>query len=543
MKGGIITLFKKDNMKEKIYNKDNLYNNITSKRIILAMIFVAGFVVRLVAISKYPAGLNQDEASMGYDAYALLNYGIDRNGISYPVHFISWGSGQNALYAYLCFIPIKLFGLSEFSIRIPMALIGCISLVAVYIIAKYMLSDNNAIILTALFAICPWHIMKSRWALESNLFPDIILICVMFLVMYMVHNKLRYLILAAFLLGLSAYSYGTAYCFIPIFAIPVMIYLIKNKAKTVHVLSAVLTSFVVAFPMLLFVIINTFDMEPVNILIFTVPKLYVSRHMEITSVFSAEFFKLTFDNLRTTMDILMTGEDGLAWNSIRIYGIDYIITLPFTIIGSLACFAPRRFNAIVINRKCAFVINSWFVAAICASAIVEPNINRINILMIPIVIYSAIGIAYIIQKAYELRAVFAVIYITLFVLFIHNYFGEYNEGIKDSFYYSLGDAICFADRLDCDTVYVSENINMPYIYTLFYMKTPPEEYIDSVEYGTRYTAFEFVNSFDKYIFYNPYYINEGDNAAIIVENYNLNYINTEGLHVKSFEKYSVVYND
>ena len=56
----------------------------------------------------------------GYEAYSILNYGIDRNGNVLPVFLVSWGSGQNALYTYILIPFIKLLGLSSFSVRLPM---------------------------------------------------------------------------------------------------------------------------------------------------------------------------------------------------------------------------------------------------------------------------------------------------------------------------------------------------------------------------------------------------------------------------------------
>ena len=67
-----------------------------------ALALVFGFISRTAFLDLLPGGLNQDEASAGYDAYAIFKYGIDRNGIRYPVHLVAWGSGQNALYSYLC---------------------------------------------------------------------------------------------------------------------------------------------------------------------------------------------------------------------------------------------------------------------------------------------------------------------------------------------------------------------------------------------------------------------------------------------------------
>ena len=47
-------------------------------------IFLLGSLLRLIGLDVLPAGLNQDEASAGYDAYAILTHGMDRNGYPYP---------------------------------------------------------------------------------------------------------------------------------------------------------------------------------------------------------------------------------------------------------------------------------------------------------------------------------------------------------------------------------------------------------------------------------------------------------------------------
>ena len=106
---------------------------ITNKfKMAVVIVLVIGCLVRLVAIDSLPDGLDCDEASSGYEAYAIGEYGIDRNGKEMPVFLVSWGSGQNALYTYLLIPFIKIFGLNTFSVRLPMALIGCLSLFIFY---------------------------------------------------------------------------------------------------------------------------------------------------------------------------------------------------------------------------------------------------------------------------------------------------------------------------------------------------------------------------------------------------------------------------
>jgi hypothetical protein len=53
---------------------------------------LAGILLRTWKFGTHPAGLQQDEASIGVEAASLYYYGVDRNGESFPVHFIAWGS-------------------------------------------------------------------------------------------------------------------------------------------------------------------------------------------------------------------------------------------------------------------------------------------------------------------------------------------------------------------------------------------------------------------------------------------------------------------
>ena len=45
-------------------------------KILVALIFIIGIAVRLVCIDVLPKGLNQDEASAGYEAFSILHYGV-----------------------------------------------------------------------------------------------------------------------------------------------------------------------------------------------------------------------------------------------------------------------------------------------------------------------------------------------------------------------------------------------------------------------------------------------------------------------------------
>lgn len=139
----------KENIKKENNAKNFIKTNIYS--IIIYIVLIIGFLSRLIGIVDYPNGFNVDEASIGYEAYAVSNYGIDRNGKSWPVFLEAWGSGQNALYMYIIMPFVKIIGLSIMSVRLPMAIIGCISLVVMYKILLKTKNQTIAIIRTNIF--------------------------------------------------------------------------------------------------------------------------------------------------------------------------------------------------------------------------------------------------------------------------------------------------------------------------------------------------------------------------------------------------------
>ena len=103
----------------------------------LVAALLVGFIVRVWQFGEIPPGLNQDEASTAYDAFSILNYGVDRNGSHNPVVLISWGSGMYSLASYLEMPFIAIFGLSATAARMVFLLAGLASLPIFY----YLLRD------------------------------------------------------------------------------------------------------------------------------------------------------------------------------------------------------------------------------------------------------------------------------------------------------------------------------------------------------------------------------------------------------------------
>jgi hypothetical protein len=323
-------------MQHRIFSK--IARLIKNNSIIILLII--GISVRIFLFGSIPPGLNQDEASTGYDAFSILNYGVDRNGYHNPVHFVAWGSGQSALYVYFAMPFISLFGLTVMAIRAVNLLFGIISLFIFYFTVKRISNGQIAILSLFLLAISPWHIMLSRWALDANLFPSIFLIAVFLLVLSFDHKYI--LPVSLFFFALSFYAYATSFFIVPVFLFIIFSYLLYHKKVNFRILGPAMLVFIItAFPIFLFIVINHFNMNSVDAVLFSIPKLTgPARFSTSSSLFSGDFLVSSYNNFIELIKIILIQSDGLIWNSIPEYGIIYLFSLPFLIIG----FAKLRLS-------------------------------------------------------------------------------------------------------------------------------------------------------------------------------------------------------
>ncbi|QQS38645.1 glycosyltransferase family 39 protein [Candidatus Woesebacteria bacterium] len=194
------------------------------KRYLLFAIFLAGLILRVINLSSLPAGFTPDEASFGYDAYSLLHTGKDQWGHTLPIVFESFGDFKLPLYGYLLIPFVALFGLSEWVVRLPNALIGSSTVIVTYYFVyelfkvKIKHAQLIAIIATLLIAVSPWHIMMSRGGFEANL-TTFLIPCALYLFLLGLKNSRsnhRKILLSGLILGINMFSYHSARLVTPI---------------------------------------------------------------------------------------------------------------------------------------------------------------------------------------------------------------------------------------------------------------------------------------------------------------------------------------
>src|SRR3989344_4548439 len=111
-------------------------------RLLILIVFV-GLILRFYQLGVNPPSLTWDEASQGYNAYSILKTGADEYGNKFPISIRSFDDYKPALYTYLAVPGIAIFGLNEFAVRVPSALIGVLSILAIYFLVKELLQKWN----------------------------------------------------------------------------------------------------------------------------------------------------------------------------------------------------------------------------------------------------------------------------------------------------------------------------------------------------------------------------------------------------------------
>lgn len=466
----------------------------------LALVTLLAVLLRWAAYPGIPAGVNQDEADAAYDAYALLMHGTDKWGNRYPVYLPSWGSGQNALLSYLDLPVLKLFGLNAFSIRLVPDLLATLSVPLFYFVLRALYDQRTALLGTLTLAIVPWHMMLSRWALESDLLPFCLLLGVGLFLLATTEraserSAARWLPFAFLPFALALYAYGIAV--VVVFPLLFLLLLTSRRILLRHWVATLvgLAAFaLLATPFLLFLLVNyVWHAEPAALtsLPFTVPLLLANRSSQVSA-----------GNLTLPYNLLFfaTGfYDGLPWSMLPGF-LPLGLTIP-----PLALFG---FDISLHTRPLAKqVLPIWVVSTLPLLFLTPLNVNRDNAIFLPLVGLSAVGVVGLVRrcKTPRWRRLIAVALVGSMVVysavFTYAYFTRENASISGPFHAGLGSALAEAARVSRpgELTYVSDQIVLNYVYVLYYGKIDPVDFQQHVRYVARDGVYE-VHSFRTYRF-------------------------------------------
>ena len=458
-------------------NTPKLHIKANKEHILLVIILLISATSRLIRLSTWPDGAYPDEAYAAYNAYGLLTEGIDTWGYHFPVYFIAWGSGMNVAYSYLSIPFIYFLGPTMLAIRLPQAIISILGVYAMYVIGKECFSKTTGLFLAFILAINPWSILNARFGLESTLAPNMFLLAFCFLILS-IKKKNSYVLLSAFLFGITLYCYAIAWIIVPIFLFFTFIIFIKHFIKDGYTPWAILILFVLALPLLLFLAINLGFLPEIKTNYFSIPKLLSFRgdELQLSSLLS---------NIKSTLKIILMQHDNANHTSSELVGAYYFFTTPLFIFG---IFYHIKELFIQFKHRKVQVDILWFFWLIAAGIICIINsittMIHINFIHIPLIFYSGYGIIKLGKLASNkhIATLCAVFFSFSFIIFTYDYHTE------DSSYFfgtKSFEAIEAAKELanENETIYFYLLPTFKYSNLLWYELPPISDVYQNIEYG------------------------------------------------------------
>ncbi len=180
----------------------------------LVLIVLIGAALRFYRIGELPPGLYRDEAFYGLDALRVLNG-------DFSLYFAA-NNGREGLFMYLLAASIGVLGRTPLALRIVPAIVGTITVVAIYFAARNMFSHRVGVLSAGILAITFWHVAISRVAYRAILLP--LALCVLMACVFAalrtnnLRKRLFFSTCAGVAFGLCFYTYTSGQFALPMVA-------------------------------------------------------------------------------------------------------------------------------------------------------------------------------------------------------------------------------------------------------------------------------------------------------------------------------------
>ena len=171
-------------------------------------------LLHFIALDSSPPGLYGDEASIGYNAWAIAHYGVDEHGVHLPLYFQAFGEYKNPVYIYALAPFTWVLPLTAYVVRLPAALFGLAACAGAAMLAWQVTRSRVATLLTlATAGFTPWLVQESRLGFEVISMVALLMLALWFLARAIEGESTRWYVWAGVLIGLSVFAYTTMRAF------------------------------------------------------------------------------------------------------------------------------------------------------------------------------------------------------------------------------------------------------------------------------------------------------------------------------------------
>lgn len=493
---------------------------LKSRAVLLIGILLLAFLLRFYKLGEIPPGVNRDEASIGYTAYSLLKTGQDEYGETLPLSFKSFGDWKLPIYIYLTIPFVKVFGISEISVRAVSAIAGTMTVVLTYFLVREIINSKGlkrvdaglnigkvrkenvdvekiALLTTGLLAASPWHIHLSRVESESNLAVFLITLAVLlFLKSLKRWNGL--IILSSLLFSLTYFTYHGNHVFTTLLLFGLLVIFKKEMPRNrITFASALIFLFLTGF--ILSKTLFSADITKLSgISIFGDPALvhkqielprnehgnpqsFFSRVLHNKVIFALERFGQNYIKAFSAEFLFIKGGTNSAHN-IKDFGNMYLVEAPFLLLGILYLVVLHRRRR--FSRETTLFIFWWFLIAPIASSITKdaPHTNRMFAVFPILPLITAFGIFCLLNIISEHKFFKKIVTLGISIIFLLNisiYLDRYfihfpiREGENWGIAYKKLSKFLENQDGNYNEIIISRPRESPYIFLLFYQQYDP----------------------------------------------------------------------
>lgn len=493
----------------------------------LLFIVLLGGALRLFSLSSYPPALNWDEVSHGYNAFSILKTGKDQWGQVLPLfNFRAYGDYPLPLNLYLTIPFVAVLGLSEFSIRLPHALLGIGTIIATYFLTSGLTKRRSlALVSSLLVAVDPWSLFASRSVLQSNL--SVFLLSFSGALFFNREGKKYFLPLSIALLGLTLYSYHSTRIFSPlILIVAIAIYWKHIKLTWVSIVLAAI--FFLPLPYIFLNpssrarsdVVFILNDSAINKIISLrqnskMPELVTKIIYNRPTYFAWSFVNNYFDYFSPNFLFFKGGTQYQF--SVPNFGVLQFASLPFFYIGLVWLGKNLK------ERREFQLLAAWLLLAPIPASI---TVDRFAVIrsssMVPVVeILSTIGLFFILdfvskrKKFISLKPVVMVVFLVTLAYglekYISSYIGDYNTKYSWSWQYGYKDVVNYTgdNYHKYDKIIITKKYGEPHEFFLFYLGWDPAKYLNDKE-AIRFAQsnWYWVDRFDKFWFVNDWQVKD-----------------------------------
>lgn len=498
--------------------------------IILFLILGLASFLRLWGLGSTPIAPDWDEAALGYNAYSIMQTGKDEYGEILPVVFRSFDDYKPGLYIYLIIPFIPLFDLSTFTVRLPSALFGILTVAAVFFLVRelfkdYKYKDYLSLVVSFLLSISPWHLQVSRVAFETNVGLSFNILMALFFIVGL--RKPKLLLLSPFFAALSIYSYQSEKVFTPLLALALVIIYRKElfSLSKKYIISALIIGLITITPLAYYTLTNEQSLlratstsvfaQQTTVLKENIIKLendWQSKNYlgVVLNNRRVEYTKIIIGNYLSHFDLNWLFVRGdLARHHAPFFALFYHWEFIFLLVG-LYSFIFGNFS-----RKTKYLILSWFLLAPVPAAVtfgVPHTLRTLNFLP-TWQIFIALGViaSFLFIKNLKFKKIklfYPVLGLYLLFMAFDTSFYLNQYFVQQNYYYALDWQYGWKEAAD----YIKENegkyekiivtdkmpLDRSYMFLAFYLKYPPDLY--QKEAIDQSGGFGKEHSFGKFIF-------------------------------------------